>query len=39
MFSGDGKRISAFEISYPTEDKALFDPIVVRLEETLSAPT
>ena len=39
MFSNDGKRISAFEIGYPTEDKAFFDPIVVRLEETLSAPT
>lgn len=39
MFSDDGKRISAFEIGYPSADRAFFDPIVVRLEETLSAPT
>ena len=39
MFSGDGRRISAIEIGYPTEEKPFFDPIVVRLEQTLSAPT
>ena len=38
MFSSDGKRISAFEIGYPKQDKALFDPIVERLEQTLSPP-
>jgi len=38
MFSDDGKRISAFEIGYPRQEKMLFDSIVVRLEETLSAP-
>ena len=39
MFSQDGERVSAFEISYPEADRVLFDAIVVRLEETLSAPT
>lgn len=38
MFGQDGKRISAFEISYPKGEKELFDAIVVRLEDTLSAP-
>jgi hypothetical protein len=39
MFSQDGTRISAFEVSYPRGEKELFDAIVVRLEDTLSAPT
>jgi hypothetical protein len=39
MFSEDGKRISAFEIGYPKDHKALFDHIVERLEETLAAPS
>ena len=38
MFNDDGSHLSAFEISYPEGDRIRFDPIVERLEDTLSAP-
>jgi hypothetical protein len=38
MFSADRSRLSAFEISYPEGDREQFDPIVERLEATLTAP-
>ena len=38
MFNDDGSHLSAFEISYPEGDRVRFDPIVERLEDTLSAP-
>ncbi|HEY9012099.1 MAG TPA: hypothetical protein VIN06_13875 [Devosia sp.] len=38
MFNQDGSHLSAFEISYRERDRMRFDPIVERLEDTLSAP-
>jgi hypothetical protein len=38
MFNADRTRLSAFEISYPERDREAFDPIVERLEATLTAP-
>jgi hypothetical protein len=38
MFNADRTRLSAFEISYPERDREAFDPIVERLESTLTAP-
>ena len=38
LLSQDGDSFSAFEISYPRDDKARYDPIVERLEESMSRP-
>ena len=39
MFSADWSRVSAFEISYPQGEKRRFDPIVDRIENSLTPPT
>ncbi len=38
MFNEDRSHLSAFEISYPEGERETFDPIVERLEQTLSPP-
>lgn len=38
MFSADLTRVSAFELSYPQSEKRRFDPIVERIEKSLTAP-
>jgi hypothetical protein len=39
MFSQDGSSLSAFEASYPLSDKRRYDPIIERMEESLTAPS
>ncbi|MDB5539205.1 MAG: hypothetical protein JWQ89_932 [Devosia sp.] len=38
MFSPDRTLLSAFEASYPLADKERFDPIIERMEDSLTAP-
>jgi hypothetical protein len=38
MFSPDHSTLSAFEITYPRSAKARLDPVVERLEDTLTSP-
>lgn len=38
LLSPDGNSFSAFEISYPKDDKQRFDPIVERIEDSMSRP-
>ncbi len=38
MFSPDGATLSAFEASYPLADRVRFDPIIERMEDTLTRP-
>jgi hypothetical protein len=38
MLSRDGKSLSAFEISYPEDQRARFDDMVERIEDSLTAP-
>lgn len=38
MFSPDRRLLSAFEASYPASDKARYDVIIERMEDTLTAP-
>jgi hypothetical protein len=38
MFSADRNLVSAFEASYPVADKRRFDPIIERMEDSLTAP-
>jgi hypothetical protein len=38
LLSPDGDSFSAFEISYPKADKARYDPIVERIEDSMSRP-
>lgn len=38
LVSADGQSFSAFEISYPTRDKERYDPIVSRIEDSLTRP-
>jgi hypothetical protein len=39
MFSADGRVLAAFEASYPRSDKRRFDPIIERMEDSLSSPS
>jgi hypothetical protein len=39
MFSSDLRTVSAFEISYPQDEKRAMDPVVRRLEHSLTAPS
>ncbi len=38
MFSPDRERLSAFEASYPVSDKRRYDPIIERMEDSLTSP-
>lgn len=38
MLNRSGTALSAFEISYPRAQKAAFDPLVERIEDSLRAP-
>lgn len=38
MFSPDRERLSAFEASYPAADKRRYDPIIERMEDSLTSP-
>lgn len=38
MFSPDRATFSGFEASYPVDDKRRYDPIIERMEDTLTAP-
>lgn len=38
MLSRDGTAVSAFEISYPEAERARFDDLVERIEDSLTAP-
>jgi hypothetical protein len=38
MISADRRAISAFEVSYPIEDKRRYDTIVERMEDSLTPP-
>lgn len=38
MLNGQGTALSAFEISYPRADRAEFDPLVERIEDSLTSP-
>lgn len=38
MLAEDGNSFSAFEISYPKREKSRYDPIVERIEGTMSRP-
>lgn len=38
MFSADRKTASAFEASYPVGDKTRYDPIIEKMEDTLTRP-
>lgn len=38
LLAPDGDSFSAFEISYPRSDKARYDPIVERIEDSMSRP-
>jgi hypothetical protein len=38
MLNADRTAFAGFEISYPRSEKALYDPIVEKLEDTLRAP-
>jgi hypothetical protein len=38
MLSRDGTSVSAFEISYPEDERARFDDMVERIEDSLTAP-
>jgi hypothetical protein len=38
MISNDDKSIAAFEASYPLSQKRRFDPIVERIEDSLTRP-
>src|SRR5688572_10869335 len=39
MLSADRSALSAFEASYPVADKERYDPIIERIEDTLTGPT
>jgi hypothetical protein len=38
MISADRQSVSAFEASYPISDKRRYDPIIERMEDTLTPP-
>jgi len=38
MLSRDGRSVSAFELSYPADERARFDDMVVGIEDSLTAP-
>jgi hypothetical protein len=38
MFSPDRRHLSAFEASYPVSDKRRYDPIIERMEDSLTSP-
>lgn len=38
LLSPDGNSFSAFEISYPRRDKPRYDPVVERIEDSLTRP-
>ncbi len=38
LLSRDGRSVSAFEISYPENERARFDDMVERIEDSLTAP-
>jgi hypothetical protein len=38
MISDDRRAISAFEASYPIIDKKRYDPIIERIEDSLTSP-
>ena len=38
MLSADRRSLSAFEVSYPVSDKRRYDPIVERIEDSLTRP-
>jgi hypothetical protein len=38
MFSPDREHLSAFEASYPVSDKRRYDPIIERMEDSLTSP-
>jgi hypothetical protein len=38
MFSPDRRHLSAFEASYPVADKRRYDPIIERMEDSLTSP-
>lgn len=38
MLSRDGSSVSAFEISYPEDERVRFDRMVERIEDSLTAP-
>ena len=38
MLSRDGRSVSAFEISYPEDERARFDDMVEQIEDSLTAP-
>ena len=38
MLSADRRSLSAFEASYPVEDKEFYDPIIEKIEDSLTRP-
>jgi hypothetical protein len=38
LLSADGRRFSAFELSYPEAEKSRYDAIVERIEDTMTRP-
>jgi hypothetical protein len=39
MLSRDHRKVSVFEASYPVRDKKRYDPLIERMEDTLTRPT
>ena len=39
MLSRDRRAVSVFEASYPVRDKKRYDPLIERMEDTLTRPT